>query len=101
MAGENINANGTLLTEEMVRKGFFRFPHSVEAHIASPLYAKVAGMQLPFAYPFTVVENNHVPYSEVWYLDEYKKLVGRIVNVAQSAPAIVDDKERRIKDALL
>jgi len=101
MAGENINANGTLLTEEMVRKGFFRFPHSVEAHIASPLYAKVAGIQISFAYPFTVVENNHVPYSEVWYLDEYKKLVGRIVNVAQSAPAVVDEKERRIKDALL
>ncbi|MBA0088352.1 MAG: hypothetical protein HRJ53_25485 [Acidobacteria bacterium Pan2503] len=90
--GENLNANGAVLTEDMVRKGFFRFPQSVEAHLPSAQYAHVGNIQMGFAYPFTVIESDAVPFDEVWYVDDHKALVGRIVNVALSAPKIVTTK---------
>ena len=120
--GENINANGAMLTEDMVRAGFFRFPQSVFAAVASDVYPQVAAIQIGYGYPFRVEESTLVPAGEVWFEGTDGRLLGRIVNVAASAspaPMVSQDdsldhvdeeekpektkkqKDRRIKDSLI
>ena len=119
--GENINANGALLTQDMVRMGFHRFPQSEIAQVGSELWPQIAPLWMAQGYPFQAVENPDVPPGEVWFEDRAKTLFGRIVNLkVDAAPVAVTQndamnfideeskaekvkkqRERRVKDKLL
>ena len=55
--GENINANGAPLTEDMVRAGFFRFPQSQVAWVATNVWPQIAAIQIAPGYPFRAEEH--------------------------------------------
>ena len=120
--GENINANGALLSEDMVRAGFFRFPQSQVAWVAANVWPQVAAIQIAPDYPFRAEEHTELPPGEVWFIGADGAQLGRIVNVAASAapaPMVSQDdsldhldeeekpektkkqKDRRIKDSLI
>jgi len=120
--GENINANGAPLTEDMVRAGFFRFPQSQVAWVAANVWPQIAAIQIAPGYPFRAEEHTELPPGEVWFVGADGAQLGRIVNVAASAapaPMVSQDdsldhvdeeekpektkkqKDRRIKDSLI
>ena len=122
--GENINANGAALSQNMIRAGFFRFPQTVAAWIGPALWTQVSTIQILKDYPFVALEKPGMPFGEVWFVDANGTQLGRIVNVhvAVGPTAVtvitsddginfVDDesdpqkvqrqRERRSKDALL
>jgi hypothetical protein len=121
--GENINANGAILSQEMVRMGFHRFPQSEIAMVAPDVWPQVAPILFATGYPFRAEQSALVPSGEVWFVDVGRMQLGRIVNVAVAPPAVhahvtQDDsldsvdvesndpkvqkqKKRRVKDKLL
>jgi hypothetical protein len=120
--GENINANGALLTEDMIRAGFFRFPQSVTAKVNPGLWMQIISIQLAPNYPFAAERDPQVPAGEVWFIGADGAQLGRIINLTgipvvnplqtqDDSVDFVDDehnpqkikkqKDRRIKDALL
>jgi hypothetical protein len=122
--GENINANGAPLTQDMVRKGFVRFPQTDIAWVNYRLWPQIAPLQIAHDYPFKAMLSTVVPNKEVWFVDKNGTLLGRLVNVLNTAVPpptpletqddsldFVDDesdqgkvkrqKDRRIKDRLL
>jgi hypothetical protein len=125
MSTGNINANGAVLSQDMIRAGFFRFPQSEIAEVGAPLWPQIAPLQIAANYPFKAAQKPGVPFGEVWFVDKNGQLLGRIVNVGiHVGPTAVggvvtqDDSlnfednedqqgkvrrqvDRRIKDALL
>jgi hypothetical protein len=121
MSQDNINANGAVLSQDMVRKGFHRFPQSEIALVAPDVWPQVAPLLIAVGYPFSAREDPMVPSGEVWLVNIAGLQLGRIVNVAVAPPVahvtqndaldFVDDegnqpkvkkqKDRREKDALL
>lgn len=122
--GENINANGAYLTQDMIRAGFHRFPQTVLAKVGPALWPQVKALQIAPDYPFKAALAAGIPFGEVWFVDVAGTQLGRIVNVHISvgptavgmvtqddALDFVDDesnetkvkrqRDRRIKDALL
>ena len=87
--GENINANGALLSQDMVRMGFHRFPQTEIAEVSPPLWPQIQPLQIAEGYPFKAVENVTVPPGEVWFVDKNKNLLGRIINLAVTPPVAV------------
>ncbi|MBA0089162.1 MAG: hypothetical protein HRJ53_29580 [Acidobacteria bacterium Pan2503] len=85
--GENINANGVALTQEMVRMGFHKFPQSEIALVAPDVWPQVAPILFAAGYPFQAQQSALVPSGEVWFIDLAGSQLGRIVNVAVSDPA--------------
>lgn len=79
--GENINANGSVLTADIVRAGFFKFPQSVEAWLNPAQWPEVAPIQIAAGYPFAARQMATVPAGQVWFVGVNKELLGRIVNV--------------------
>lgn len=122
--GENINANGAILSQDMIRAGFHRFPQTELAQVGPALWPQVKAMQIAPDYPFAVRETPGLPFGEVWFVDGNGVQLGRIVNVhvgvGPTAAGLVtqddtlnfvDDeadqakvqrqRDRRVKDALL
>ena len=80
--GENINANGQLLTADLVRFCFHRFPQSTHALVARNVWSQIAPLQIMRDYPFKAVESDIVPPGEIWFADPDENLLGRIVHIA-------------------
>jgi hypothetical protein len=120
--GENINANGAILSQEMVRMGFHRFPQSEIAMVAPDVWPQVAGILIAAGYPFAAHEDVNVPSGEVWFVNTKYQQLGRIVNVGVAPgptahvtqddkldfvdvesddPKVKKQKQRRVKDKLL
>jgi len=119
--GENLNANGAILSQEIVRMGFHRFPQSEIAQVGSELWPQIAPLLMAQGYPFQAVENPDIPPGEVWFEDRAKTLLGRIINLkVDAAPLVITQndamnfideetkpdkvkkqRERRVKDKLL
>jgi hypothetical protein len=80
-ASENINANGSVLSPDLVRWGFFRFPQSEVAWLNPAEWEQIAPMLFGHDYPFTAQRSEAVPAGEVWFIGSTGELLGRIVNV--------------------
>ena len=79
--GENINANGGVLTAAMVREGFFRFPQTVLVKISPSYFAAIAPIQIAAGYPFNAMSAAEIPPGQLWFLGQSNELLGRIVNI--------------------
>jgi hypothetical protein len=118
--GENINANGAVLSQAMIRAGFNRFPQSFVARVNARLYPQLVPYTILQPQIFQVLNDPAVPAHEVWFTGADGAVLGRIVNLSVGTPTSVtqddsldfDDNEndqakvkrqrdRRIKDALL
>ena len=118
--GENINANGSILTQAMIRAGFNRFPQSFVARVNARLFPQLTPVTVLQPKIFQVVSDATVPQHEVWFVGASGALVGRIVNLAVGQPTQVtqDDtldfednenqpqkvrrqRQRRVSDSLL
>jgi len=122
MSEDNINENGAVLSADMTRKGFHRFPQSDRIRISKTLYDQIA--RVPWlSGPLVVYVDANVPVTEVWYQDSTNNLLGRIVNLGApiappvahvtqndaldfkddegNQPKVKKQKDRREKDALL
>jgi len=75
--GENINANGLILTPGMVRQGFHKFPQSSQVRMSVATFNSLP--TLPGAMLIYVDQN--VPASEIWFENDRRDLLGRIVNL--------------------
>ena len=98
---ENINANSALLSQDMIRKGFFRFPQSEIAEVGPALWPQVKEIQIAAGYPFKVVEVPGLPFGEVWFVNKTGTVLGRIVHVAiEVGPTAVTGNTVTQNDAL-
>lgn len=86
--GEVINANGAVLTADMIRQGFHKFPQSDVVLVSPNVWPQIAPIQIAAAYPFTAEEDDVVPPNELWYIGgpdpagpEATELLGRIINI--------------------
>lgn len=79
--GENINANGSQLTETMVRLGFMKFPQTVRALVSPAIWPQIARLWSAQDYPFRAEEGQLVPRGEMWFLGSTGEILGRIVNI--------------------
>lgn len=86
--GENINANGSVLTADMIRGGFNKFPQSDVVLVGPELWPQIAPLQIAAGYPFKADQDDTVPPGELWYIGdenpegpESTKLLGRIINI--------------------
>jgi hypothetical protein len=79
--GENINANGSVLTAEMVRGAFHRFPQSEIAWVSREQWPQIAPILFMQGVPFRAGQNEAVPAGEVWLVGTTGELLGRIVNI--------------------
>lgn len=81
--GENINANGMILSQDLIRQGFRLFPQVEQAWVNPAQWPQIAPLQISAGYPFTALESDVVPSGQVWFVGK-GELLGRIVNVASS-----------------
>jgi hypothetical protein len=79
--GENINANGSLLTTAIVRTGFRLFPQTTVAAVNPAQWPQIAPIQIVEGYPFKAFESEAVPSGQVWFIGTAGELLGRIINV--------------------
>jgi hypothetical protein len=79
--GENINANGSILTTAIVRQGFRLFPQCIEAAVNPAQWNQIAPIQIMEGYPFKAFESAIVPSGQVWFMGAAGELLGRIINV--------------------
>jgi hypothetical protein len=82
MSEDNINAGSAMLSQEIVRMGFHRFPQSEIALVNPALWPQIAPLLFAAGYPFRAMQSAHVPPGEVWFVDISQNLLGRIVGVA-------------------
>jgi len=85
MSQDDINANAAILSQEIVRKGFHRFPQSGIALVNPALWPQIAPLLFGAGYPFRAMQSTHVPPGEVWFVDISQNLLGRIVGLAISS----------------
>lgn len=78
--GENINANGAILTQGIVRQGFFQFPQTKLVWVSPADWPKIAPLQIAADYPFKAEMNDVVPKGELWYVGATDDLLGRVIN---------------------
>lgn len=93
--GENINANGSVLTADMIRGGFHKFPQSDTVLVGPEIWPQIAPLQIAADYPFTANEDDTVPPGELWYIGgpdpagpEATELLGRIINIGMPTGSI-------------
>lgn len=86
--GEVINANGAMLTADMVRAGFHKFPQSDVVLVGPDLWPQIAPLEIAAGYPFKADQDDTVPPGELWYIGgpdpadaEATELLGRIINI--------------------
>lgn len=82
--GENINANGQVLSQAIIRMGFQKFPQTTVAAVNPAQWAQIAPIQIVAGYPFNAYKSDAVPVGQVWFIGTAGELLGRIVNVASS-----------------
>jgi hypothetical protein len=79
--GENINANGMVLSSAIVRQGFLAFPQTIVAAVNPAQWPQIAPLQIVEGYPFKALKSDAVPSGQVWFIGTAGELLGRIVNV--------------------
>jgi hypothetical protein len=79
--GENINANGSVLSPDMIRGAFHRFPQSEMAWVNPAQWPEVAPILFMEGVPFRAGQNPVVPFGEVWFVGTTGDVLGRIVNL--------------------
>lgn len=84
--GENINANGAVLTVNMIRGGFQKFPQTVMVYVSPDVWPQIAPIEIAAGYPFAAMEQANVPAGELWYVGTNQQLLGRIINIGAPIP---------------
>lgn len=79
--GENINANGSALTEFLIRTGFRLFPQSEKVLVGPALWPQIPLIQSTRDYPFKANYDFGVPPGQAWFIGTTGDLLGRIVNI--------------------
>lgn len=83
--GENLNANGAIMTAEMIRGGIHRFPESLMVHINQAAFDALSPIEHSLDDFFMIVVDNEVPPGEIWFKGRLGHILGRIVHCKHKA----------------